>query len=153
MHDPAETESAPILLPPDGRVAHTRRRSCGARFWIPAWQAAALTICQIAFGVIPSRHTLPSRFTRRKIAPPLAPDTLVQSSTARFAHAGTGTVRICFPLPIKSARTQWSSRSWKSSFFNPTSSARRSPHPINNARIARSRLPRAAARRAAVVVL
>ena len=57
--------------------------------------------------------------------------------------AGTGTVRICFPLPIKSARTQWSSQSWKSSFFNPTSSARRSPHPINSARIARSRLPRA----------
>jgi hypothetical protein len=24
----------------------------------------------------------------------------------RFAHAGTGTVRICFPLPTRSARTQ-----------------------------------------------
>jgi len=31
----------------------------GARFWIPAWPAAALTICQIAFGVIPSPHTFP----------------------------------------------------------------------------------------------
>jgi len=34
----------------------------------------------------PSPHTFPSRFTRRKIGPPLAPDALVQSSTARFAQ-------------------------------------------------------------------
>jgi len=67
--------------------AHVRRRSCGARFWIPVWPAAALTICQIALGVIPSPHTSPSRFTRRKIGPSLAPEALVQSSTARFAHA------------------------------------------------------------------
>src|SRR5437764_4633146 len=30
---------------------------------------------------------------------PLMPAASVHSSTARFAHAGTGTVRICFPLP------------------------------------------------------
>jgi len=86
---------------------------------------------------------LPNGFTRRKIGPPMAPDARVQSSTTRFVHAGTGMVRICFPLPIKSARTRWSSRSWKSSLFNPTSFARRSPYPINGARIARPRLPRA----------
>jgi len=38
---------------------HVRRRLCGARFWNPAWPAAALTICQIAFSVIPSPHTYP----------------------------------------------------------------------------------------------
>ena len=36
--------------------------------------------------------------------------TLTQSSTSRLAQAGTGTVRMCFPFPIKSATTQCSSR-------------------------------------------
>src|ERR1017187_9270019 len=46
------------------------------------------------------------------------------------------------PLPIKSAITQCSSRTWKSSVPSPTNSARRSPHPMSSATIARSRLPR-----------
>jgi hypothetical protein len=40
---------------------------------MPALFAAAFTTCQIAFGVIPSPQTVPSRLTRRKIAPPLIP--------------------------------------------------------------------------------
>ena len=32
------------------------------------------------------------------------------ASTARFTQIGTGTVRICFPLPIRPAMTQCSSR-------------------------------------------
>jgi hypothetical protein len=63
-------------------------------------------------------------------------------SPARFAHTGTGTVRMCFPLPIRSAITQCSSRTWRSSILSSTSSARRSPHPMSSARIARLRLPR-----------
>src|ERR1017187_10492420 len=78
--------------------------------------AAALTTCQTAFGVILSPQISPNRFTRRKIAPPLMPAAVVHSSTARFAHNGTGTVRMCFPLPIRSAITQHSSRTWKSAF-------------------------------------
>jgi len=60
----------------------------------------------------------------------------------RFAQRGTGTDRMCFPLPTRSAITQRSSRTWKSSVPSPTSSARRSPHPMSSAKIARSRLSR-----------
>jgi hypothetical protein len=55
------------------------------------------------FGVILSPEILSDRRTRRKIGPPLMAAALVHSSTARFAHTGTGTVRMCFPLPIRSA--------------------------------------------------
>ncbi len=68
---------------------------------MPTRFAGAFTMCQIALGVIPSPQIFPSRFTRRKIAPPLMAAAVVHSSTARFAHIGTGTVRMCFPLPIK----------------------------------------------------
>ena len=30
----------------------------------------------------------------------------IHSSTLRFAHEGTGTVRMCFPFPTRSAITQ-----------------------------------------------
>jgi len=72
--------------------------------------AAAFTTCQMAFGVIPSPQILSSRLIRRKIAPPLMPATMIHTSTARFAQSGTGTVRMCFPLPTSSAITQRSSR-------------------------------------------
>ncbi len=104
--------------------------------------ATAFTMCQMALGVIPAPQILSSRLTRRKIAPLFVPAALIHSSTARFVHVGTGTVRMCFPLPIKSAITQCFSRTWKSSAPSPTSSARRSPHPLSSARIARSRFPR-----------
>lgn len=104
--------------------------------------AAAFTTCQIALGVIASPQGLTRRLTRRKIIPLLMPAAVVHSSTAHFTQFGTGTVRMCFPLPTKSAITQCSSRIWKSSVSGPTSSARRNPHPMRNARIARSRFPR-----------
>jgi hypothetical protein len=75
---------------------------------MPARFAAAFTTCQIALGVMLSPQILPSRLTRRKIASPSMPAAMIHSSTARFAPAGTGTVRMCFPLPIKSAITQCS---------------------------------------------
>jgi hypothetical protein len=45
-----------------------------------------------------------------KSAPALILAASVHSSMARFVHTGTGTVRMCFPLPIRSAITQCSSR-------------------------------------------
>lgn len=84
---------------------------------------------------------LPNRSKRGIISPVLMPAASVQSSTVRFAQARTGTVRVCFPFPIRSAITQCSSRSWRSSILRPTSSARRSPHPIRSARMGRLRLP------------
>jgi hypothetical protein len=47
-----------------------------------------------------------------------------------------------FPFADYVRQNPTSSRSWKSSFLNFTGSARRGPQAINNARIARSRLPR-----------
>ena len=100
-------------------------------------------------------HDVPNRLGRDSITPYLLPPIYSPENRAtidgscrgplieaHFAHIGTGTVRMCFPLPIRSAITQCSSRSWRSSILSPTSSARRSPHPMSSARIARSRLPR-----------
>jgi len=82
-----------------------------AIFLMLARFAAPFTTCQIAFGVLAAPQSFPMRFTRRKIIPALISAATVRVSTARFTHAGTGTVLICFPLPIKSAMTtQWSSR-------------------------------------------
>ena len=113
-----------------------------ARFLMLARLAAPFTTCQMASGVIPAPQILSSRLTRRKIAPPLMPAATVHSSTARFAQTRTGTVRMCFPLPTRSAMTECSSRTWKSSVLRPTNSARRSPHPMSRAGVARSRLSR-----------
>src|SRR5450759_1922895 len=44
--------------------------------------AAALTTCQMAFGVIPSPQLLSSRLTRRKLFPPLMPAAVIHSSAA-----------------------------------------------------------------------
>ena len=63
----------------------------------------------------------------------------VHASTAVFTHVGIGTVRMCPPLPTRSAITQWSSRCWIESRRKANSSARRSPQPTNIATIARSR--------------
>jgi hypothetical protein len=72
--------------------------------------AAALTMCQIAFGVRREPHIFPSLPTRRKSVPVLILAESVQSSTTRFAHAGTGTVRMRFSLANQAAITQCSSR-------------------------------------------
>jgi hypothetical protein len=71
--------------------------------------AAALTMCQMAFGVRPAPHIFPSLPTRRKSAPVLILAASVHSSTARFAHTGTGTVRMCFPLPINAIWSRFES--------------------------------------------
>ena len=61
--------------------------------------SAQLGKAQMAFGVRPAPHIFPSLPTRRKSAPVLILAASTHSSTARFAHTGTGTVRMCFPLP------------------------------------------------------
>ena len=47
---------------------------------MPTRFAAAFTTCQIALGVIPSPQIFPSRFTRRKIGPPLIAAAVVHSA-------------------------------------------------------------------------
>src|SRR5215831_14025873 len=129
--------------PARGRVAHT----CGGDLWSEVLDSGLAGR---------SFDDMPDRFRRDPFSPDL-PESV--HSTKHWTLVGTGCIGLIihgplrpnwygnganmFSLPTKSAGTQWSSRSWKSSFFNPTSSARRSPHAINNARIARSRLPRA----------
>ena len=119
------TRSAPARRPRDGIGGH----------------ASKIMRSQIR-DFSPGGHRLndmPDRL-RCDIGPSLMSVALTHSSTARFAHTGTGTVRMCFPFPIRSASTQCSSRIWKSCFLSPTSSARRT-QPINKAKMARSRLP------------
>lgn len=138
--DREETESAKSLRPPNGITVPGETQVRGCKILMSARFAAAFTMCQMAFGVMPAPHSLSSLLSRRKITPLLIPAAAIHLSTARFVHAGMGTVRMCFPLPIKSAITQCYPRTWKSSVPSPTSSARRSPHPISSDRIARSRL-------------
>ena len=52
--------------------------------------ADALTTCQTALGVIRAPQILPNRFTLPKIVPAFMPAAVVHSSTAYFAHNGTG---------------------------------------------------------------
>ena len=111
---------------------------------MPARAAAAFTICQIALGVIPSPQTSPYLFTRRKIRPVAISAAVIHSSTTSLAQIGTGTGRIRFPFPARSAITRWSSRTWRSSLLSPTSSARLRPHASNSANAARSRFSRRA---------
>ena len=69
-------------------------------------QTYAFTTCQIALGVIPSPQILSRRLILRKIVPQVMAAAPVHSSTARFAHNGTGTVRIPLPpLPERSGFT------------------------------------------------
>ena len=56
--------------------------------------------------MILSPQILPNRLTRRKIVRPSMPSAVVHSSKTRFAHNGTGTVRIPLPpLPERSGFT------------------------------------------------
>src|SRR5580693_6495419 len=69
-----------------------------------------LTTCQMALGVMCSPQIAPVLLTARKIKLVVIPAARVQLSTVHFTQFGIGTVRTCFPFPIKSATTQCSSR-------------------------------------------
>jgi hypothetical protein len=80
--------------------------------------AVFLTTCQTVFSEILCPHAFPARQTH-----------------------GTGTVRMCLPLPIRSTIAQRSSQRCKLSSVSSASSRRRRPQPGRMARIARLRFP------------
>ena len=102
----------------------------------PAFSQQPLTTYQTTFWEIALPQTFPVRLTLRKIFPSPIPAATVHSSSARFAHSGIGTVRMCPPLPIKSTMAQCSCRFCTSLISNPTNSDRRSPQPKSNASMA-----------------
>jgi hypothetical protein len=103
--------------------------------------AVFLTTCQTVFSEMPSPHGLPARQTHQKRGPLSMPAAVSHTSSASFTQFGTGTVRICRPLPIKSTIAQRSSRRCKHSSVSSASSRRRRPQPSRMARIARLRFP------------
>ncbi len=121
--------------------AQDLRRSCGARWGIFMDAAVFLTTCQTVFSEIPSPHGLPARQTHRKRGPLSIPAAASHTSRVSFTQFGTGTVRMCRPLPMRSTIAQRSSRLCKLSSVSSASSRRRRPHPSRMARIARLRFP------------
>ena len=85
-------------------------KSWGAIFSMPTLFAKSRTTYQTAFSVTPFPQTLPVLLIDRNRRPDAVPDACVQSSIRFFTQAGTGTVRKCLPLPIRSTMAQWPSR-------------------------------------------
>jgi hypothetical protein len=100
-----------------------------------------LTTCQTTRSVTPSPQHFPALQTQRNIFPDRRSAAWIHSSKVALTHSGTGTVRMCPPLPTRSTMAQCSSRCCKCVNSRSASSRRRSPHPSKIARIARSRLP------------
>jgi hypothetical protein len=96
-----------------------------------------------------SAETSPVRRTRICIVSgcqwnngPLAiPAAVSQASSVCFTQVGTGTVRMCLPLPTRSTIAQRSSRRCMLSNVNSASSRRRRPQPSKIAKMARLRFP------------
>jgi len=129
--------------PPESRQSRAQdlRRSCGARCGMFMLAAVFLTTCQTVFSEMPSPHDLPTRQTHRKRGPLSMPAAVSHTSIVSFTQAGTGTVRMCLPLPIGPTIAQRYSRRCKLSGVSSASSRRRRPHPSRMARIARLRFP------------
>ena len=94
--------------------AHVRRQSCGASCWTPTVAAYFFTIWQTTFSVMPPPQIEPVRLTHRNTRPCTMAAVAAQSSSATFTQSGTGTVRMCRPLPTRSTTAQCSSRRWTS---------------------------------------
>jgi len=122
--------------------AQVRRRSCGARFAMPACRAHRLTAYQTTLAVTPASCRFPFFETLLNTLPWLTPECTSHASRSCLDHDGTGTVRSRLPLPFKSRMTHRPSRICSWSTVSPTTSERRNPHPRNNPRIAPSRQPR-----------
>jgi hypothetical protein len=90
--------------------------------------ARSAAMCQTTRSVTPSPQCLPARQTQRNTLPLDKPAAVVQKSSVPFTQSGTGTVRICPPLPTRSRMAQSSSRCWKCRKSNSAKSRRRSPH-------------------------
>jgi hypothetical protein len=117
--------------------AQDRRRSCGASRGIFRLAAVFLTTCQTVFSEIPCPQSFPARQTHRNSGPLSIPAALNHASSVSFTQFGTGTVRMCLPLPIRSTIAQRSSRRCKLSNVSSASSRRRKPQPSKMARMAR----------------
>jgi hypothetical protein len=72
----------------------------------PKSEATCLTIDQTTLAVNPLRQTLPVLLTERKRTPLCSFAEAIQVSTAALTQFGTGTIRMCPPLPTRSAKTQ-----------------------------------------------
>src|ERR1700722_5862312 len=81
--------------------AQERRRSCGAIGGIFILAAVFLTTCQTVFSEMPCPQSLPARQTHRNSGPLSIPAAINQESRVSFTQFGTGTVRMCLPLPNK----------------------------------------------------
>ena len=103
--------------------------------------AVFLTTCQTDFSEMPSPHGFLARQTHRKSGPLSRPAAVNHTSRVSFTQFGTGTVRMCLSLPIRSTTAQRSSRRCKLLSVSSVSSRRRRPHPSRMARIARLRFP------------
>src|ERR1022692_198038 len=90
--------------------AQERLKSWGAIFSMPTLLARFRTTYQTTFSVTPFPQTLPVLLIDRNRQPDAVPDACVHSSIRFFTHSGTGTVRTCPPLPIRSTMAQWPSR-------------------------------------------
>jgi len=107
-------------------------KSCGAIDGRPQLFALAFTIAQITFGVEPWPQILPALLIDRSNGPALMAAPTAQLSIASFTHSGTGIVRMWPPFPLRSAMTQWPSRSWRSSKRKVVTSALRRPQPMRS---------------------
>lgn len=106
-----------------------------------SFRGNSLTTHQITFSETLSPQTVPVLLTQRKNRPEVTGAAVVQQSRAVLTHSGTGTVRMCPPLPYRSTMTHRSSRFWMSDTAYCATSDRRRPHPASTAIIARSLLP------------
>jgi hypothetical protein len=88
-----------------------------------------------------SPQSVSARQTHRNSGPLSISAATSHSSSVHFTQAGTGTVRMCLPLPTRSTMAQRSSRRCRLSYFNSASSRRRSPQPSKIAKMARLRFP------------
>ena len=88
------------------RRAQVRRRSCGARLFMPASSAHRFTAYQTTFAVTPEGCNIPPFKTCLNTLPSLTPECRGHASTSSLGHDGTGTVRIRAPLPTKLTMTQ-----------------------------------------------
>jgi hypothetical protein len=103
--------------------------------------AAFLTTCQTIFSEIPSPQIFPARQTHRNNGPFSIPAAASHASSFSFTQLGTGTVRMCLPLPMRSTIAHRSSRRCNLSSVSSASSRRRKPQPSSTAKIARLRFP------------
>jgi hypothetical protein len=93
--------------------AQERRRSCGANRGMFRLMAVFLTTCHTVFSEMPWPQSLPARQTHRNNGPLLMPVAANHASRVSFTQFGTGTVRMCRPLPTRSTMAQRSSRRCK----------------------------------------